>query len=110
MHDTNEQPVPRAPAYENDYTSDPDAGESDRTLGRTPLYQEEAGARPGLRSRETLRPCTRCQVSVITGRLDNGTTVLVEPQTAMYTMVWHSREALPTLKEARGYPAHRCRT
>lgn len=91
------------------YTVDPDQFESDRTLGRTPIYQEEAGFRDGKRSAVTLQPCQHCGVPVICGVTDRGALVPVEPQTDTYALVWMGGEPRPRLTLGRGYPAHRCR-
>ena len=92
-----------------DYTVDPDLMESERTLGLRAVYVEEAGMQKAAVSRETLQPCPHCGVRVITGVLDNGTTIVVESDTPMYTLLWQNRARFPTLKVSRGYPAHQCR-
>jgi hypothetical protein len=94
---------------EEEYTFDPDLLESDRTLGRLAVYVEEAGAKKGVRSETTLHPCPMCGVRIITGVLDNGTTITVESDVPMYTMLWQNRAKCPTLQVSRGYPAHQCR-
>jgi hypothetical protein len=105
--------MPRPPrpthqaAPQGDFT--PELVEPDIGLGRTPIYWEEAGRKPGTVSEETLRLCPTCGARVIAGVLENGTLVPVEPDVPTYNLIWHNRELLPQLTLARGYPGHRCR-
>jgi hypothetical protein len=94
---------------EDEYTFDPDLLESDRTLGLRAIYLEEAGTRKAVVAGNALKPCPQCGVRVVAGVLDNGTKIVVETETPMYTMLWYNRATVPTLKVSRGYPAHQCR-
>ena len=94
---------------EDEYTVDPDLFESDRLVGRAPMYGEESGVQRGSPTKETLRPCPSCGVRVITGVLANGTHIVVESEVPMYTMAWRNRAPLPSLTVSRGYPEHQCR-
>lgn len=103
---------PKRPADDDanaGFTEDPDLFESDYTLGRVPIYQEEAGARPGKASGDTLHPCEACGMPILVGELDTGALVAVEPQVLTYVLRWLTREPRPRLKASRGYPAHQCR-
>ena len=93
---------------EHDYTQDPDEHESLRLIAMPPIYADDRpkGYRP---STVTLTPCQACGVAVITGKLNSGTLVLVEPQACTYALLWASGEPYPRLTPARGYPAHQCR-
>ena len=100
---------PPAPAHDAGYTVDPDADESALVLGRSPVYQEEAGIRPDKDSRVTLEPCPLCRAPTIAGATHNGSLVIVEPQTRTYALVWYSGERHPRAHQVRGYPEHVCR-
>lgn len=90
----------------DDFTQEP--RESDLTVPRAPMYAEEPGIRPGKPSRVTLSPCLTCGVLVITGESERGALVIVEPQTRIYALVWHSGERHPRAHQGRGYPEHVC--
>ena len=100
---------PSPPAPDAGYTVDPDAHESARVPGRSPVYQEEAGMRPDKGSRVTLEPCPLCREPTIAGTTHTGSLVIVEPQTRTYALVWHSGERYPRAHQGRGYPEHICR-
>lgn len=103
---------PKRPADDDadaGFIEDPDLFESDLTLGRVPIYQEEAGARPGKASGDTLHPCEACGTPILVGELDTGALVPVEPQVPTYALRWLNRESRPRLLVSRGYPAHQCR-
>ena len=99
--------TPAQPPTPGDFTQEP--RESDLVVHRTPLYQDEAGARHDKASPVTLGPCTACGVPVLVGVTDRGDLVAVEPQTTTYALLWGSGERHPRLSPCRGYPAHQCR-
>lgn len=95
----------------DDFTADPDARESDRTLGRVPLYQtllQEPGRQKGKATSAVLGPCPRCGRPVVTAQYLDGSLVALEPSTQTYTLVWQKDERWPRLAQSRGYVAHQC--
>lgn len=100
--DTAQPPTP------GDFTVEP--RESDLVVHRTPIYEDEPGARPDKPSAITMAPCKACGVPVIMGITDRGDLVPVEPQVPTYALLWVSGERHPRLKPGRGYLAHQCRT
>ena len=55
-----------------------------------------------------LGSCPRCTAPVLWGQTVQGALVALEPQTQVYTLVWHQGEAWPRLAQSRGYVAHQC--
>jgi hypothetical protein len=96
------------PSPESDYTQDPDLLESDRTLGRSPIYQEEAGAKRAVETDAHLVHCQGCGHLILWGETIHGQRLAVEPEQQTYVVVWQPREQHPRFLPSRGYVAHWC--
>jgi len=53
-------------------------------------------------------PCARCGVLVLSGTIDAGEVVALDPSQRTYVVVWPNKAQQPDLKASGAYPVHQC--
>ena len=53
-------------------------------------------------------PCARCGALVLTGSIETGEEVTLDPHQRTYVVVWLNNNPQPQLRASAGYPVHMC--